>query len=80
MLCADVNSHNRAIQEKLLYASDNELRQLCFDMGLGIFFFLTFFDFFTPRLNFVGSVIEDVPQGKDRKWYVDWIINYGRSK
>jgi hypothetical protein len=60
-LIRSVEAHTKAIQEKVLYASDSDLRQLCFDMGLG------------------GS-LSDIPQGKERKYYVEWILKYGRSK
>jgi len=54
-------THAKAIQDKIVYSSDGELRQLCHEMGL-------------------GSSLSDVPQGKDRKWYVDYIKKYGRAK
>jgi len=56
-----VAAHSSKIQEKLLYATDAELRQLCYEMGL-------------------GNSLSDIPVGKDRKWYIEWIIKYGRAK
>jgi len=60
-LLRDIVKRNNEIEENLLYASDTELRKLCFDMGL-------------------GTNLEDVPKDKERRWYVDWIVKYGRSK
>jgi len=60
-LIDEVSSHNNMIQERVLFASDADLRQLCFDMGL-------------------GATLNDVPQGNERKWYVDWILKFGRAK
>jgi hypothetical protein len=60
-LAQELNAVNTKIQEKLLFATDEELRVLCFEMGL-------------------GDSLESVTTGKDRKWYIDWIISYGRSK
>jgi len=59
-ILSKIVQHNTTIEEKILYASDNELRQLCFEMGL-------------------GDSVSNVPQGKERRWYVDWIMMYGRS-
>jgi len=59
VLLGDVIRHNDVIEEKLLYASDNDLRKLCFEMGL-------------------GSSLDDVPQNKERRWYVEWIIKNGK--
>jgi len=59
-LLHSLEAHTRSVQEKILYASDSELRQLCHDMGL-------------------GASLNDVPQGKERKWYVEWVMKYGRA-
>jgi len=60
-LCGNIETHVNSIQEKLLYSSDSELRNLCFEMGL-------------------GKELSDVPENKERKWYVEWILKYGRAK
>jgi hypothetical protein len=28
----------------------------------------------------LGSTLADVPEGRERKYYVEWILKYGRSK
>jgi len=58
-LLAELAKQENIIQDKLLYASNDELRQICFETGL-------------------GSSLDDVPPNKDRKWYVEWIVKYGR--
>lgn len=48
------------IHKRLAAATDEELRRLAHEYGL-------------------GNTLADVPSGKDRKWYIDWILKYGRT-
>jgi len=55
----ELGEHLDAVHEKVMAASDKELRVLCHEMGL-------------------GASLSAVPENKERKWYVNWILQHGR--
>jgi len=58
-LSNSLKGHLLAVEDKILYSTDQELRAFCYETGL-------------------GTSLKDVPEGKERRWYVEWILKYGR--
>jgi len=56
----ELRTEVRALQTRLTSATDEELRAIAHEYGL-------------------GNSLADVPTDKGRKWYLDWIIQYGRT-
>lgn len=58
-LVEELQSEVLSLHKKLAIATEEELRVLAHEYGL-------------------GNTINEVPSGKERKWYIEWILKYGR--
>eukprot|EP01126_Amoeba_proteus_P066148 TRINITY_DN951_c0_g2_i4.p1 TRINITY_DN951_c0_g2~~TRINITY_DN951_c0_g2_i4.p1 ORF type:complete len:229 (+),score=55.36 TRINITY_DN951_c0_g2_i4:799-1485(+) len=56
-----LEAHVKAVDEKLVMSSEDELRGLCHQSGF-------------------STSLANVPAGKPRSWYVDWIVTQGRIR
>lgn len=59
-LLSELRTEALAIRKKLAAASNEELRVLAHQYGL-------------------GNTLDEVPANKERKWYIEWILKYGRT-